>query len=193
MISLLILFVACATPDQGIAISPTAGEASVSEDSAPQPVDTPVPLPAPSPTPTSTTVVPIAQNEPREDKYADVIRVNASGSDGFYSFSVTVRSPDMGCTQYADWWEVLTEDGDLIYRRVLAHSHTDEQPFKRSGEHFEVGATQMVIVRAHMNTSGYGGAAMKGSVANGFDVIDPDPQFAMNMAEQGPLPDGCAF
>jgi len=124
---------------------------------------------------------------------ADVTAVRASGSAGAYQFSVTVRSPDTGCAQFADWWEVLGEDGRLLYRRVLLHSHVDEQPFTRSGGPVPVDAGTVVIVRAHMNTRGYGGTALKGSVARGFAPVTLPPGFAAEAAAKPPLPDGCAF
>jgi hypothetical protein len=43
---------------------------------------------------------------------ADVISVDVSGNEGAYQFSVGIRSPDTGCDQYADWWEVITGDGE---------------------------------------------------------------------------------
>ena len=97
--------------------------------------------------------------------------VKVSGNENAYSFAVTLKSPDSGCKQYADWWEVISEDGKtLIYRRILAHSHVDEQPFTRSGGAVAIAANTEVIIRAHMFPSGYGDGiiAMKGSVANGF-------------------------
>ena len=84
---------------------------------------------------------PLADAEPPlEVTAADVIDVSTSGQPGAYSFSVTVSSPDTGCEQYADWWEVVTEDGQLLYRRVLLHSHVAEQPFTRSGGPVDVTA-----------------------------------------------------
>ena len=124
---------------------------------------------------------------------ADVNAVQASGSPGAYSFNVTVKSPDTGCKQYADWWEVVSEDGKLLYRRVLLHSHVGEQPFTRSGGPVPIQPDTVVWVRAHMNTSGYGGAAHKGSVKAGFKPAIPDAGFAAGLAKQAPLPDGCNF
>jgi hypothetical protein len=124
---------------------------------------------------------------------ADVTKVQVSGSPGGYYFSVTIRSADKGCAQYADWWEVLGTDGKLLYRRVLLHSHTDEQPFERSGGPVPIQPEITVWVRAHMNTNGYGGAALKGSVKSGFAIATPPTGFAADAATQVPLPDGCAF
>jgi hypothetical protein len=124
---------------------------------------------------------------------ADVIGVQVSGSPGAYQFNVTIKSPDTGCKQYADWWEVVSEDGKLRYRRVLLHSHVDEQPFTRSGGPVSIQADTVVWVRAHMNTGGYGGVAFKGSAKVGFKQAVPDAEFAVGLAKQAPLPDGCDF
>ena len=124
---------------------------------------------------------------------ADVTGAAASGSPGAYSFNVTIKSPDTGCKQYADWWEVVSENGKLLYRRVLLHSHVGEQPFTRSGGPVPIQPDTIVWVRAHMNTSGYGGASVKGSVNTGFKPALPEAGFAAGLATQPPLPDGCAF
>jgi hypothetical protein len=124
---------------------------------------------------------------------ADVTAVQVSGSPGRYDFNVTVKSPDTGCQQYADWWEVVSEEGRLLYRRVLFHSHVGEQPFTRSGGPVPIQPDTVVWVRAHMNTSGYGGALLKGSVRGGFTAAVPPAGFAAGLAKQSPLPDGCAF
>jgi hypothetical protein len=104
-----------------------------------------------------------------------------------------VRSPDKGCNQYANWWEVLSENGELIYRRILGHSHVNEQPFTRSGGSVTISKDQVVIVRAHMNTSGYGTKTFKGSVSNGFTAFETEQNFANDLANQEPLPSSCAF
>lgn len=124
---------------------------------------------------------------------ANIISVEVTGSSGPYSFSVGISSPDTGCNQYADWWEVLNEDGRLIYRRILAHSHVDEQPFIRSGGPVKIDSDTIVWIRAHMHPGGYGGAAFKGSVKSGFKKAPLSPQFAADLAKTPPLPDGCDF
>ena len=50
---------------------------------------------------------------------ATIVSVASSGSNANYTFSVGISSPDTGCDQYANWWEVITEDGTLLYRRIL--------------------------------------------------------------------------
>lgn len=124
---------------------------------------------------------------------ADVISVRVSGETGTYIFTVEVRSPDLGCEQYADWWEVVNEDGNLIYRRILTHSHVTEQPFTRSGGPVEIENDTIVLIRAHMNNSGYGGVAMRGSVRDGFTAEELSPEFSSHLVEIHPLPEGCDF
>ena len=122
-----------------------------------------------------------------------ITEVNVSGSDGSYSFAVTVSSPDTGCDQYADWWEVVSEEGELLHRRILAHSHVNEQPFTRSGSVFDVTENQTVIIRMHMNNTGYSSQGMKGTVEDGFSSFVIKEGFAQNLDEMTPLPTGCAF
>ncbi len=131
--------------------------------------------------------------QPVRHGLADVIQVEPRGSSGAYLFRVTVRSPDTGCDQYADWWEVITPAGELVYRHVLGHSHPKEQPFARSGGPVRVSDEQEVIVRAHMNRAGYGGVAVRGSARSGFQPTALAQGFAGSLASEAPLPQGCAF
>jgi len=130
--------------------------------------------------------------EPLEQ--AEVVSVSVTGNENSYTFSIGIVSPDTGCEQYANWWEVISEDGsELIYRRILGHSHVNEQPFIRSGGAVEISSTKTVIIRAHMNTSHYGIKVFKGTVASGFSAFTIDDDFATNLEIQEPLPTGCAF
>lgn len=123
---------------------------------------------------------------------ADVIGVQAAGTDGAYTFSVEVESPDTGCDRYADWWEITDEAGALLYRRILAHSHVDEQPFTRSGGPVPVNGDETVWIRAHLNTGGYG-RAQTGRVQDGFREASPPDGFGASLESTPPLPAGCAF
>ncbi len=124
---------------------------------------------------------------------ADVIDVSITGSPGDYSLSVTVASPDLGCSSYADWWEAVSEDGELLTRRVLLHAHVQEQPFTRSGGGLKVQPGDTVIIRAHMSVDGYGGAVMRGTVADGFSSAELPSGFAADLETQRPLPANCTF
>ena len=128
-----------------------------------------------------------------EPVHADVLSVRPSGDENVYQFNVEISSPDTGCDQYADWWEILSEDGKLLYRRVLLHSHVNEQPFSRSGGPVPITADDVVYIRAHMNTTGYGGQILRGTVSNGFEVFEMEESFAADVETMDPLPDGCAF
>lgn len=124
---------------------------------------------------------------------ASIVSVSFSGQPENYTFSVGISSPDTGCDQYANWWEIITEDGTLLYRRILGHSHVNEQPFVRSGGVVPITEEQVVIIRAHMNTSGYGTKVFKGSVSKGFVENTMASDFANDLATQEPLPTNCAF
>lgn len=122
-----------------------------------------------------------------------IVAVEASPTSAGTSFAVTIQSSETGCDRYANWWEVITEEGTLLYRRILAHSHVDEQPFTRSGGPVEIAADEIVIVRSHMYPTGYHTLAMKGSFATGFEPVSLPTEFASDLAEEEPLPTGCAF
>ena len=127
---------------------------------------------------------------------ADVVSVTASGDSDAFTFSVAIESPDTGCDQYANWWEVISADGNLVYRRILAHSHVDEQPFTRSGGPVEVAGDQPLIIRAHLDRGGegaYGGVEFVGTVANGFTRSTETANAASGVETASPQPSGCAF
>lgn len=132
--------------------------------------------------------------ESENDKnLAAITAVSVSGDAMNYNFSVTILSPDTGCDQYADWWEVFKPDGTLVYRRVLLHSHVSEQPFTRSGGSVAINADEEVIVRAHMNNLGYGTQVMRGTVTDGFTIEALDASYAAELETVEPLPTDCAF
>jgi hypothetical protein len=185
--------------------SPVLATNTSTADDQPAPSETPIrPAGQVDLTPTSSPVPPteearlaptsspLAKSAPGNSQ-ADVLSVNVSGEQRAYNFSVTISSPDEGCNQYADWWEVVSQDGELLYRRILLHSHVNEQPFSRSGGPVPIDAESIVLVRAHMHPSGYGGIVMRGSAVNGFEPFEVGADFAQDLAQQPPLPDGCNF
>jgi len=134
-----------------------------------------------------------SQTPSQQAQFADVLSVRISGEPGAYQFAVEVASPDTGCEQYADWWEVSSDDGRLLYRRILLHSHVGEQPFVRSGGPVDIAADEAVYVRAHMNTVGYGGILMKGTVQDGFQPAEVEAGFGSGLERVPPQPEDCAF
>jgi len=92
---------------------------------------------------------------------ADVTKVSVnSAGDGQWRFDVSVRHADTGWEHYADRWEVVGLDGNVLGTRVLAHPHVDEQPFTRSGVIAIPKGISSVSVRAHDLVHGYGGAVI---------------------------------
>lgn len=90
---------------------------------------------------------------------ADVLEADVDcNSDSVCNFSVSVLHADTGWEHYADKWEILDDDGNVIAVRELAHPHVQEQPFTRSLGNVSVpdGLTQ-VTIRAHDSVDGYGG------------------------------------
>ena len=148
--------------------------------------------PAAESSPIPSAIPPTANTSPPSGQ-AEILEVKVNGEAGAYNFSVTISSPDEGCSQYADWWEVISQEGELHYRRILLHSHVNEQPFSRSGGPVPIEADTIVLVRAHMFPGGYGSQAMKGSPEKGFEQVELSPDFAAGLEETPPLPAGCNF
>jgi hypothetical protein len=103
--------------------------------------------------------LPLCLPSPTMAGEADVVEVNVScNAQRICRFDVTVRHDDEGWDHYANSWEVLSPDGDVLATRILAHPHENEQPFTRSlgGVMIPAGVDQ-VILRAHDSVHEYGG------------------------------------
>jgi len=72
------------------------------------------------------------------------------------TFSVTLEHEDQGWQHYANQWDVVTLDGQLLKSRVLLHPHEQEQPFTRSlsGVFIPAGESK-VKIRARDSKHGY--------------------------------------
>jgi len=123
----------------------------------------------------------------------DVVKVSISKNAESYTFSVSLRSDETGCKQYANWWEILDKEGLLRYRRILGHSHPTEQPFTRSGTLSDINEEEILFIRGHLNSVGYIGDIFKGSIKNGFSLVKNPILFSEDIELQEPLPSGCAF
>jgi hypothetical protein len=90
---------------------------------------------------------------------ADVLTADVNcNSESICSFSVSVRHDDKGWEHYANRWEILDTDGNVIGVRELAHPHDNEQPFTRSLSNVKVtGDITEVVIRAHDSVHQYGG------------------------------------
>jgi hypothetical protein len=90
---------------------------------------------------------------------ADVLDVDiACNSESVCRFDVTVKHDDEGWKHFANRWEVLSPDGEILATRELAHPHDNEQPFTRSLVNVRIpGNLSEVTVRAHDLIHEYGG------------------------------------
>lgn len=89
---------------------------------------------------------------------ADVIEVKVQCPTQSCTFNVTLRHADTGWQHYANQWDVLSPDGQVLGSRVLHHPHVKEQPFTRSLSGVKIPAdVKQVIIRARDSKHGYGG------------------------------------
>ena len=131
--------------------------------------------------------------QPTNTIQADVQNITISGTENNYNFNVKINANETGCDQYTDWWEVLDTKGNLLYRRILIHSHPSEQPFTRGGGNIAIKKDATVYIRAHMHPLGYVGDVFSGSVDKGFHKSTNPPSFPTALEKSAPLPNGCAF
>lgn len=66
-----------------------------------------------------------------EAKIVDA-KISASGGENSFRIDVTIKHADTGWDHYANQWDILDEQGELLGTRVLHHPHENEQPFTRS-------------------------------------------------------------
>jgi hypothetical protein len=94
-------------------------------------------------------------------RYANVTSVEFKALDnGSYRFNVTLFHDDDGeSPNYADAWQVLDLDGNILGTRELLHSH-GSRPFTRSHVIGVPDGTARVLVRGHDMLHGYGGQGM---------------------------------
>ncbi|MCP4433406.1 MAG: hypothetical protein GY806_20710 [Gammaproteobacteria bacterium] len=71
-------------------------------------------------------------------------------------FSVTLEHADTGWEHYANQWDIVTLDDQVLGSRVLYHPHVDEQPFTRSLSGVSIpDSVKQVKVRARDLKHGY--------------------------------------
>lgn len=89
---------------------------------------------------------------------ADVldVKVRYNGNDSFQIIT-TVKHGDTGWDHYANAWEILDENEQVIGKRVLHHPHVKEQPFTRSHTLSIPSHVKKITVRAIDSTHGIGG------------------------------------
>jgi len=79
-----------------------------------------------------------------------------SSGDNQWSVSVTLKHHDTGWNHYADNWQVVDGEGNVLGDRVLYHPHVGEQPFTRSLDKVKVPeGTTTVYIKAHDSVHGW--------------------------------------
>ena len=128
-----------------------------------------------------------------EQYFAEItdIRAGKSRSGAGFSLFATIKSSDINCDHYVNWWEAVSEDGELLYRRVLGHPHSKEQPFSRGSSTDSISEETVFYARAHMHPFGYSQNGMKGSIKNGFTAVTIPDDFASHLADEGEMPSRC--
>ena len=94
---------------------------------------------------------------------ADVLNARAFCNEAkICRFMVTVAHADEGWEHYANKWEILLPNGQILGTRELLHPHTDEQPFTRTLTRVQIPAgVSEVIIRAHDSVHGFGGEELR--------------------------------
>lgn len=99
-------------------------------------------------------------NSAMADK-ADVIDVKVERVEtGEYEFHVTIDHWDDGWDHYANSWQVLAPNGDVLGTRELAHPHVEEMPFTRAKVITVPADVTEVTVQAGDLVHGFGGKTM---------------------------------
>ncbi len=91
-----------------------------------------------------------------DDPEVQNISVEKMGS--FWSINVTIEHADTGWDHFADGWEVLDADGNVLGYRKLLHPHVEEQPFTRSISNLILpDGTREIFIRTHCSVDGWTG------------------------------------
>ncbi len=103
----------------------------------------------------------VADSEP-EQRFPDVLDVEATVSSTGWTFAVTISSPYDSPGRYADGWRILGPDGTEYGFRLLTHDHASEQPFTRTLDGVEIpdGITT-VTIEGRDQEFGFGGATFE--------------------------------
>ena len=89
----------------------------------------------------------------------DVINATATQhKNGTWTISATLQHNDTGWSHYANRWDVVDSDGNLLGSRELLHPHVEEQPFTRSLSALKIPENlDEVIILANDSKHGTGG------------------------------------
>ena len=89
---------------------------------------------------------------------ADVVGGSITSlGDGRYRVDATVEHADEGWDHYANRWDVLGPDGEVLGVRELLHPHENEQPFTRSLTLEIPAGIKVITLQANDSVHGLGG------------------------------------
>ncbi|MCK5478089.1 MAG: hypothetical protein KAI44_04165 [Methylococcales bacterium] len=79
-----------------------------------------------------------------------------NSNDNSWLVKVTLEHSDTGWDHYADNWQVVDADGNVLGNRILQHPHIKEQPFTRdlAGVKIPDGVTT-IYIKAHDKVHGW--------------------------------------
>lgn len=125
-----------------------------------------------APSPTSTTQSTIETSTALDLREANVLAVTFEPLEANnFRFHVTLQHDDEGeAPNFADYWQVEDPEGNILGKRILAHSHSNE-PFTRSETIFIPNGITMVIVRGHDMIHGFGGQAVRVDLMTGITEV----------------------
>ncbi len=73
-----------------------------------------------------------------------------------WDFEVTIEHGDTGWDHYADGWEIVDGNGQVLGTRVLHHPHVQEQPFTRGLNNVMLpDGTREVFIRVKCSQEGW--------------------------------------
>lgn len=118
------------------------------------------------------------------DSYADIVSVQTKGGAGAYTFLVKLEGVGIDSGQDVDRWEVLSEDGRLLYRGALSPDDIKERSFASAGGPVPIGADTSVWVLAHTSSAGYAPVGFKGAPRTGFRKTEIPAELATVIAQR---------
>jgi len=138
-------------------------------------IQNPIPLQDASPTTKASPTLDLPSTAEHSDldlREANVIAISTEAlGNNNYRFIITLQHDDEGeAPKYADYWQIEDLNGNILGKRVLTHSHSNE-PFTRSKTITILDDIFIVIVRGHDMIHGFGGQAMRINLLTGETEI----------------------
>ena len=90
-----------------------------------------------------------------------------SSHDNSWLVKVTLEHNDTGWDHYADNWQVVDTEGNVLGNRLLMHPHVNEQPFTRGLTGLKVpNGITTVFIKAHDKVHGWTKNSLKVDLNN---------------------------